>query len=273
MQARLLVRRAAARLGILPGVFGTYRWVREFTPAQLIANGRARRRERPSGVPIPPARLRYLATTTREIPAFLEGGRASAESLRNALERVGSPFESMRDVLDFGCGCGRVLRHWDSSASVKIHGCDYNPLCVDWITTHFPWVSAQVNQLEPPLPYADGSFDFVYAMSVFTHLPLHLQDGWMAELHRVLRPGGILAITTMGEAYAHRLSVEERNRFNTGEIIVHDSSLAGTNLCAVFHPEQFVRRNPGRGFEVADFKPNCAPPYVAQDLYLLRRHS
>ncbi len=271
MQPRLLVRRAAARLGILPSVFGAYRWVREFTPARLIANNRARSRERSSGVPIPPARLRYLATTTREISAFLESGRASAQSLRDALDRVGTPFESMRDVLDFGCGCGRVLRHWERSGRARIHGCDYNPLCVDWISTRLPWVSASVNGLRPPLPYADGSFDFVYALSVFTHLPLDLQEAWMAELHRVLRAGGILAMTTMGEAYTHRLSDAERKRFHDGEIIVRDSSLAGTNLCAVFHPEQYVRRNPGRGFEVVDYRASCAPPYVAQDLYLLRR--
>jgi len=272
MQPRHLIRRTAARLGILPSVFGVYRWAREFTPAQLIANGRARRDEQSSGVPIPPARLRYLATTTREIPHFLEGGLAISKSLRDALDRVGSPFEAMGDVLDFGCGCGRVLRHWPHSVSPTIYGCDYNPRGVDWIRSHLPWIRAEVNQLKPPLPYADCSFDFVYALSVFTHLPTGLQDVWTAELHRVLRPRGILAITTMGESYAHRLSAEERECFNAGQLIVHDSCLAGTNLCAVYHPESLVRQNPGRGFEVVDFRPNCAPPYVPQDQYLLRRN-
>ena len=271
MQPRLFVRRFAARLGVLPSVFAAYRWARELTPGQHAVNRRARNAERRSGVPLPPGRLRYLATTTRDIPHFIEGGRAIAVALRDALVRVGSPIEEMRDVLDFGCGCGRVLRHWDGASGVRFHGCDYNPAGVTWINRNLPRVTARVNELEPPLPYADASFDFVYALSVFTHLPLALQHAWLAELHRVVRPGGILAITTMGTAYTHRLSDEERRRFDAGEVVVRDSSLAGTNLCAVYHPEQFVRENPGTGFEVIDFRPAVAPPYVLQDQYLLRR--
>lgn len=271
MRYRLLVRRAASKLGVLPSVFAVYRWVRELTPGQLLANRRARERERPSGVPIPPGRLRYLSTTTRELAPFLNGGRATAESLRAALARSGSPLEGMSDVLDFGCGCGRLLREWGRPDAVKFYGCDYNPLGVAWIATNLPWVSATVNRLEPPLPYTDASFDFVYALSVFTHLPLQLQATWMAELGRVIRPGGVLAITTMGKAFAQSLSPDERGQFDAGKIVVRDASLAGTNLCAVYHPRQHATEHSWRGFEIVDFQPSFAPPDVIQDLYLLRR--
>ena len=56
--------------------------------------------------------------------------------------------------------------------------------------------------LLPPLPYPDASFDFVLASSVFTHLTAEVQDAWLRELHRVLRPGAILMATTHGEAAA-----------------------------------------------------------------------
>ncbi len=44
----------------------------------------------------------------------------------------------------------------------------------------------------------DGSFDLIWAVSVFTHLA-ETWSAWLLELHRVLKPGGILLATFMGE--------------------------------------------------------------------------
>lgn len=45
------------------------------------------------------------------------------------------------------------------------------------------------------LPYADGSFDAAYSASVIEHIPGDGDTRAMAELARVLRPGGSLALT------------------------------------------------------------------------------
>ena len=58
-------------------------------------------------------------------------------------------------------------------------------------------VRTDTTGLEPPLPYADGMFDFVYANSVFTHVPCSLMDRWAAELRRIIRPGGFLIISVL----------------------------------------------------------------------------
>jgi predicted SAM-dependent methyltransferase len=47
------------------------------------------------------------------------------------------------------------------------------------------------------LPYPDRLFDFVYANSVFTHVPCSLTERWAAELHRIIRPGGFLIFSVM----------------------------------------------------------------------------
>ena len=39
----------------------------------------------------------------------------------------------------------------------------------------------RVNPWLPPLPFADGAFDLVIVISVFTHLPRDSQDAWLAE--------------------------------------------------------------------------------------------
>lgn len=273
MQPRLIVRRTAAALGILPPVFALYRWLRESSPQRLAANLRARTVASRMGTPVPPGRLLYLASTTRDVPHFLESGRAAADALRAALLRVGRPIESAHEVLDFGCGCGRVLRHLTGMHDTHVCGSDYNAKGIEWVRENLPWVTASVNELKPPLPFADASFDFVYALSVFTHLPADLQSAWMAELHRVIRPDGILAISTMGAAYIDRLSLDERQRFQSGEIVTRENSYAGTNLCAAYHPNAAVSERLARGFRVIDFQARGAKGNVNQDQYLLQRDS
>jgi len=43
------------------------------------------------------------------------------------------------------------------------------------------------------LPYADGSFDVVYSVSVLEHVPT--RSAVLRELVRVLRPGGLFVLT------------------------------------------------------------------------------
>ena len=43
-------------------------------------------------------------------------------------------------------------------------------------------------------------FDLIYAVSVFTHLDLDLGRRWLADLHRILKPGGLLLFSVHGEA-------------------------------------------------------------------------
>lgn len=47
-----------------------------------------------------------------------------------------------------------------------------------------------------PLPFADGSLDWVYAEHLIEHVPLPVAVGWLKEVRRVLVPGGLLRLTT-----------------------------------------------------------------------------
>lgn len=270
LSLRTAVRRAAGRAGVLPAVFAAYRWTTEWTPGHWVADRRFRRAARAGGLPIPPARLLYSVATTPRATHFLDSGIAAARSLEAALERAGRPFATLDAVLDFGCGCGRVLRHWPRNGPA-LFGCDYNPAGIDWLHAHMPWVTAHVNGASPPLPYQDGTFDYIYALSVFTHLPLAAQDAWMAELHRILRPGGLLAFSTLGEKYLGRLTPREREHFERGEPVIRNAELAGSNLCAAYHPRQDVVGRLARGFRQVEFVAEGALGNVYQDLYLFER--
>lgn len=226
------------------------------------------------GLPLPPPRLIDLVAGCPEPVWFLGGGRKAAKSIRAILANNGISLEELDAILDFGCGCGRVMRHWRSVEGPQFFGSDYNSELITWCRENLPFARVEVNDLAPPLPYDDASFDLVYALSVFTHLTESLQRAWLAELARLLPPDGLLILTVHGRYYLPTLSPEERARFKRGELVVREIEHAGTNLCGVYHPRSHLRRGIfGQLFEVLDHVEQGAKGNPFQDLVLLKKRS
>jgi len=164
-----------------------------------------------------------------------------------------------------------VIRNW-ARVDARVSGSDLSGAAIDWCRGHLPFASFETNGLSPPLAFPDESFDLVYALSVFTHLPEAMQHDWMDELQRVIGPGGFLLLTTHGERYVERLDADERRSFRAGELVVRWAEVPGTNLCTTFHPPSWVReRLVPHGFEEVEFAPEGAAGNPYQDLFLLRR--
>ena len=224
------------------------------------------------GVPLPPARLRVrVSPQAADAEYFLSSGREHAELIRSILREGGTTIEALGAILDWGCGCGRILRHWiELPPETRVCGCDINPKAVDWCRNHLDFAEVAVNELEPPLPYPQQSFDLVYALSVFTHLGEELQQAWMRECRRVLKPEGYLLFSTMGEYYANleRLTDSEREAFQNGHLVVLYERSVGTNVCSVYHPREYVDGTLAAGFEPVLFRPAS---FGRQDVYLFRK--
>jgi SAM-dependent methyltransferase len=163
-----------------------------------------------------------------------------------------------------------VLRYWQDHDG-PVHGSDRDGPAVDWCRRNLPFAELARNDLAPPLPYPDATFDLVYALSVFTHLTAALQTAWRDELHRVLRPGGRALLTTHGRSYESRLEPVERDRFERGELVVRWGDLPGSNLCSAYHPERYLRETLASGFDVETIEPEGARGNPTQDLVVLRR--
>lgn len=230
-----------------------------------------RRRPQPAGadgLPVPPPELRTLVSgdPNYAVEDFLAMGRLCADQIRDSLRRQGADLASFGAILDFGCGCGRTVRNWAALSRVRVHGTDYNARLVGWCKANLPFSRFALNQLGPPLRYADSTFDLAYAFSVFTHLPEDLQRAWMNEFRRILKPGGFLILSTMPEA---SLPADEAARavFRSGRLLVLNPADAGANSCLVFHPPQYLEEELAPPFQVLE----TIPGGVGQDFWLLRK--
>ena len=151
-----------------------------------------------------------------------------------------------------------------------MEGTDSDARAVAWCADNLTFAGFRPNALEPPLDFEGATFDLVYCLSVFTHIPARSQGPWRDELKRLLRPGGRLLLTTQGEAFRDRLAPDELERFDAGELVVRDATGAGSNLCSVYHPPEVVPRELAEGFELERFEPAGAKGSPGQDLVLLR---
>jgi 2-polyprenyl-3-methyl-5-hydroxy-6-metoxy-1,4-benzoquinol methylase len=186
----------------------------------------------------------------------------------STLKRNGIDVNSLQSVLDFGCGCGRVTRYWNGKGA-RVFGTDCNTSLVRWCRKNIPHAKFETNARIPPTVYGAEEFDLVYAISVFTHLTERDQISWMGELSRILRPDGYLLITTHGESLIGRLSEADQRSFRMGRLVVKHREASGTNLCAAYHPQEYVRETLANGFCVSDFVPQGLQRY--QDIYLLKK--
>ncbi len=224
------------------------------------------------GIRIPPARLRFDVAGTNDLKWFLEGGRLGLGTLVSTLEKEKLDLTSFDSVLDFGCGCGRVLRHLSDHSETRLHGTDISRKGIAWADRYLNFAEFGTNKLKPPTRYRPDSFDFIFAFSVFTHLSHDLQKSWMKELRRILRPKGYLLITVHGTHYRNKIPDELKGEFDNGKLVVTGIQQNGSNHCAAFHPEHYVREHMAKesGFETLQHAPRAALGNPEQDVYLMQ---
>ncbi len=120
---------------------------------------------------------------------------------------------------------------------------------MDWLSENLsPPMRFFVN--ERPLPQPDGYFDLVYGLSVFTHITYDWSD-WLLELHRVLKPDGLLLATFMGQATWERAAQRELDEDELGMAVLGlHRGLDDTSGPIVLHSPWWLRTHWGRAFDI-----------------------
>lgn len=107
------------------------------------------------------------------------------------------------DVLDLGSGTG-TLAIWakERNPALRIHGLDGDPAIIEQAKRKAQKAGADVTfdqGLSYELPYPDASFDRVLSSLFFHHLVIRDKRRTIAEIARVLRPGGELHVGDWGQ--------------------------------------------------------------------------
>jgi ubiquinone/menaquinone biosynthesis C-methylase UbiE len=226
---------------------------------------------------VPPAALRFRVHGDVDLESFLETGRQCSSDLENALRQVGRELSSFRRVLDFGCGCGRTLL-WlmPSAPQSEFAGTDVDEEVISWCRQSIDGGTFTVNGELPPLPYPEGGFDLVYAISVFTHLEEQLQFRWLAELQRVASPGAVVIVTVRGRRYLSQLperdlAVLRESGFVFSRTANHFQEIFPAWYQMATHTEDYVRGRYSEYFEVVRYLPESMDG--CQDVVVLRKRA
>jgi SAM-dependent methyltransferase len=150
--------------------------------------------------PLPNLDLIWRVTGHRDDQLFESQGQQSVEDIERALASIGKQFSDFARALDFGCGCGRILRWLDHvTETTELHGVDIDSDAIAWVNENLPFVQAHVGPHLPPLDFPEDHFDLIFNHSVFTHLDENYQDAWLEELRRIATPDGVVLLTVAGE--------------------------------------------------------------------------
>lgn len=146
-------------------------------------------------------------------------------------------------ILDWGCGPGRIIRHLPNVTenACEYFGTDYNKKSIDWCSQNLSNIQFNRNTLEAKLPYNDNYMDIIYGISIFTHLSEQLHYDWYNELYRILKPNGIMLLTTQGDNFRIKLTKPELDKYNNSKLVVRGSTKEGHRTYSAFHPKAFMR--------------------------------
>jgi ubiquinone/menaquinone biosynthesis C-methylase UbiE len=115
--------------------------------------------------------------------------------LRALVSRYAVPGEP---ILDAGCGTGLNLRHLPAGSV----GLDINPRNIEVVRRRVPECRPVLGDLEA-MPFLDETFGTVLCSEVLEHVPDPSRA--ISEIHRVLRPGGVLIGSVPARSWIWRL--------------------------------------------------------------------
>jgi SAM-dependent methyltransferase len=139
----------------------------------------------------------FLNSSPQEIASYAERAQNVISLIEEALAKAGRTFDDIERWLDFGCGYGRVVRFLVGRvpaeqvfvSDVVAEGVDF---CAAEFGVHPVHSQAELDRVSP------GSFDFIYAISVISHLNERNSIAFLRLMGESLTEGGIVLFTTHG---------------------------------------------------------------------------
>jgi SAM-dependent methyltransferase len=181
------------------------------------------------GFEIPPTKLRFKVSGELAAAGFVDVGKKLAENIERSLGVVGKTVADFDKIVDFGCGCGRVVG-WlikrNSVGGMSWYGIDTDREAIGWLRGRYPQLTVVDGSPLPPL--AVETVDFIYAISVFTNLDIDRQRAWLSEFQSRLSATGVLLITFHGTHSMSALNSDDKAMVERqGYLFIKSTKLAG----------------------------------------------
>jgi SAM-dependent methyltransferase len=241
---------------------------------------------------LPPDALQSGITATSGSVALAHGFEIY-ELFKRLLREHGHSLEPSEAVLDFGCGWGRVMRYFIRDVEPgNLWGVDVSGTAIEACRETNRWGRFEQIAPLPPCRFGDGTFDLVYAYSVFSHLSEESHLAWLEEFERLLKPGGVFLASTLSRSFIEgcgelarqnteslsnwmkdavesfpssdeSLAAYDRGEYCFGAISGADEHFGNTCI-----PERYVRQRWEQHFVVRDY---LLKPGVAQAIIVCSR--
>jgi SAM-dependent methyltransferase len=208
----------------------------------------------------------------RAAQMYFRGGDYNADDVERVLVDAGFPLRQAASVLEFASGHGRLTRHFVPRLHPgTITVCDIEHRAVDFLTERLG-VRGFYSTTEPEDLSHEACYDMVVVVSLFSHLPHESWGRWLRRLCELLKPGGVLLITTHqyndanpkdfeapAEGFLYRRQNETRGRLDVGV------------YGAAFVTTEYVEHAVAEHFDghLVSFAPHGL--LMAQDAYVLQR--
>ena len=143
--------------------------------------------------------------------------------MREILFRMLDPLLAGRRIdraLEAGCGAGYLARILQRDRGMPLVAMDYSREGLRFAQDFGVQRVIQGDVLH--LAFPDGAFDLVFNLDVLQQLPPGLEPQAAAELTRVVRPGGLLAVRVSAFDFLrsrHSLFVGEKQRFSRKRLL------------------------------------------------------
>ncbi len=149
----------------------------------------------------PPVEMQQLIHSHSDESA-LQAAFKFFQEIKNYAQYCGKTVTASRTLLDFGCGWGRVARLFMKDLPAEnIFGAEPTEDRLMMAKALNPYTTFIKSPPHPPTVFADNCFDYVVALSVFSHLNEFLAKKWVIEFTRILKPGGLMFVTTQSKRF------------------------------------------------------------------------
>lgn len=226
------------------------------------------------GLPEPPPEHLQRRVVGGYVPHFLQ----SADQTLADFTRILAPHRELSDfkhVLDFGVGCGRVMRRFAElyPLSDKV-GADIDDEAIAWLSSNYsPFGSFLTLPHQPPSALPGAAFDLIYSVSVFTHLDEEMQFQWLRELHCAASDGGLLILTVHGDNYLQQFPDDVAADGKARGFYYNEHATLTDGLPTfyknTYHSRAYIEREWSTLFDILAYEPMGSEGH--QDLVLCRK--